>query len=280
MKKNILLSINSFNRFVGPRGSFREWWDHIETMVIHPYRDMLDVAIYDDGSTDEGMIDFLCSLKSDGRIDWLTLGPERNHLLPLIRTSRGNLGYAYSTYGWPEHEFILHFDTDIWFVKPEEDKGFDWLNTCMDRLRGSPGTFATSLWGCLWSNGPDYSDDRWPSWFHLSWSDPLWVESDFFTSRMFLARTGELEKASKDALTEIGQPGKTRNKRRSLIGKIDSYERLANKNIVHAHRRNVAILRGDYSGVITRHLDRLTDLKWAKLRLGIRQDANIKRSKS
>ena len=246
-------------------------------MVIQPYRDILDVAIYDDGSTDEGMIDYLCRLKSEGRVDWLTLGPDRNASLPLPRGSSGNIGYAYSLCGWPEHEFVMHFDTDIWFVKPEEEKGFDWLNACLSRLRGSPGTFATSLWGCLWSNGPNYSDDRFPSWFHMRWGDPVWVESDFFTTRMFVARSKELAEASDAALTELGKPGQTRGGRRSLIGKLDSYERLANKNLVHARRRGTAFLRADHSGVVTRHLDRLTDLEWARKRLGIRNESKIKR---
>jgi len=273
----VLLSINSFNRFVGPRGYFREWWEHIESMVIRPYRDMLDIAVYDDGSTDEGMVDYLYGLKSDGRVDWLTLGPDRNSTLPLPRGSSGNIGYAYSLCGWPEHEFVMHFDTDIWFVKPEEETGFDWLGACLGKLCSSPGTFATSLWGCLWSNGPNYDDNRYPSWFHLRWNDPAWVESDFFTTRMFVARSNELAEASDAALTELGKPGQTRGGRRSLIGKLDSYERLANKNLVSGRHRSTAFLREDYSGVATRHLDRMTDLMWAKIRLGIRNESKIDR---
>ena len=274
-KPRVLLSVNTYNRF-GGGAYFPKWWEHIEKMVVEPYRDMLDVAVYDDGSTDEGMGDYLVGLKKSGRVDWLTLGPDRNPLLPLARHAFGNVGYAYSLSGWPEHEFILHFDTDIWFVRPEEDRGFDWLNTCIDRLRGSEATFATSLWGCLWSNGASYRDDRPPSWFHLRWEDPSWVESSFFSTRMFLARSNELAENSVAALTEVGRPGWTRNNRRSLIGRIDSYERLVNKNEIYAKRRHAAFLRQE-SGVVTLHINWLKDLAWAKRRLGVRSEADIKR---
>jgi len=84
-----------------------------------------------------------------------------------------------------------------------------------------------------------------------------------------------MAEASDAALTEFGRPGHTRGGRRSLIGKLDSYERLANKNLVSGRRRGTAFLREDHSGVATRHLDRMTDLMWAKKRLGIRGESQI-----
>lgn len=269
---SILLSVNCFNRF--HRGEyFPRWWEHIESLVVKPYRDMLNVAVYDDGSTDEGMIGYLTGLKRSGRVDWLTLGPHRGPQLPLARHSFGNAGYAYALSGWPEHEFVLHFDTDVWFVRPEEDRGFDWLGACVGKLREDPQVFATSLWGCLWGNGPSYRDDRPPSWFHLRPDeDPTWVRSDFFSTRMFLARARELELCNLAALTEVGQPGGTRNNRRGLIGRIDSYERLVNKNEIYGKQRHAAFL-GRGSGVVTRHLNGPRELMWAARRLGIRSEA-------
>ena len=269
----ILLSVNCFNRFHGG-AYFPRWWEHIESMVVKPYRAALDVAVYDDGSADEGMVDYLVWLKSAGRVDWLDLGPRRGPGLPLARHAFGNAGYAYSLSGWPEHEFVLHFDTDIWFVRPEEDRGLDWLGACVEKLRGDPRAFAASLWGCLWSNGASYRDDKPPSWFHLRDGGAMWVESDFFSTRMFLARARELEPGNLAALTEVGQPGRTRNNRRGLIGRIDSYERLVNKSEIYGKQRYVAFLRRE-GGVVTRHLDGLREFAWAARRLGIRSEATV-----
>ena len=261
---NVLLSVNCFNRFRG--GYFQRWWEHIESQVVRPYRSALDVAVYDDGSADEGMIDYLVGLKRSGRADWLTLGPRRGPGLPLARHAFGNAGYAYSLSGWPEHEFVLHFDTDIWFVRPEEDRGLDWLGACVEKLRGDPRAFAASLWGCLWSNGASYRDDKPPSWFHLRDGGAMWVESDFFSTRMFLARARDLEPSNLAALTEVGQRGTAR--RRRLVGRIDSYERIAHKNEIRG-KRHVAILKRE-SGVVTRHLNGPQELAWAEEHLGIR----------
>ena len=273
---NILLSVNCFNRFHGG-GYFPRWWEHVESQVVRPYRGALDVAVYDDGSSDAGMVDYLNGLKRSGRVDWLTLGPRRGPSLPLARHAFGNAGYAYSLSGWPEHEFVLHFDTDIWFVCPGEDRGLDWLGACVAKLRGEPRAFAASLWGGLWSNGPSYMDDRPPSWFHLRPGGPMWMESDFFSTRMFLARARELEAANLAAVAEVGQPGKTRNNRRGLVGKIDSYERLVNKNEIYGKQRYVAFLRRE-SGVVTRHLNGPREFAWATRRLGIRSEAVTCRS--
>jgi len=267
----ILLSVNCFNRFHGG-AYFPRWWEHIESQVVRPYRDMLDVALYDDGSTDEGMSDYLVGLKKSGRVDWLTLGPRRGPSLPLARHAFGNAGYAYSLSGWPEHEFVLHFDTDVWFVCPEKDRGFDWLGACVKKLRGDPRSFAASLWGCLWSNGASYRDGKPPSWFHLR-GVGAWVESDFFSTRMFLARARELGPSNLAALTEVGQRGTAR--RRRLVGRIDSYERLAHKNEIRG-RRHIAILRQE-SGVVTRHLNGPRELAWAEEQLGIRSTASVDR---
>lgn len=269
----VLLVINCFNRF---KLYFPAWWQHIEAMVVKPYRDMLDVAIYDDGSNEPGMVQYLNELKQAGRIDWLTLGPKRNTKVPLARHAFGNIGYAYSLGGWPEHEFLLHFDTDIWFIKPDLDKGFDWLNAFIDKLEEDPRVFGTSLWGCLWSSGASYKDDKPPSWFHLQWDDPAWIMSTFFSTRMFLARSEELKMANKAALTEIGKLGETRNNRKQLVGKIDSYERLVNKNEIYGKKKTVAFLRQEF-GVVTRHIDQPKHLAWAKRRLGIRDEAKIER---
>jgi hypothetical protein len=268
----ILLSINCFNRFHGG-GYFPRWWEHVESMVVKPYRGALDVAVYDDGSADEGMVDYLVWLKSAGRVDWLTLGPRRGPGLPLARHAFGNAGYAYSLSGWPEHEFVLHFDTDVWFVRPEEDRGLDWLGACVEKLRADPRAFAASLWGGLWSNGASYRDDKPPSWFHLRTEDPVWVESDFFSTRMFLARARELEAVNLAALTEVGRRGTAR--RRRLVGRIDSYERLAYKNEI-CGKRHIAILRRE-SGVVTRHLNGPHELAWAEEHLGIRSVPSVGR---
>lgn len=273
MAAQILFTVNCFNRF----GIFPEWWEHIEAMVVTPYRDMLDVAVYDDGSSDPNVVQYLCELKRDGRIDWLTLGPDRNSILPLAKHSFANVGYAYSFCGWPEHEFLLHFDTDIWFVYPEKDRGFDWLSACVDRLRDDPRTFSASLWGSLWSQGASYKDDEPPSWFRLSQNDPVWIESRFFSTRMFLVKTEEIDGETNSAsLKEVGKPGKTRNNRQGLIGKLDSYERIINKNIIYERDRVVSVLAPE-SGVVTRHVDRTSHLRWAKKRLGIRSSTAIEK---
>jgi hypothetical protein len=266
---NILLSVNCFNRF---HGYFPRWWEHIESQVVRPYRDALDVALYDDGSTDEGMVDYLTGLRSAGRVDWLTLGPRRGPNLPLARHAFGNAGYAYSLSGWPEHEFVLHFDTDVWFVCPGEDRGFDWLGACVAKLRGDPRAFAASLWGCLWSNGASYRDHRPPSWFHLRHGG-AWVESDFFSTRMFLTRARELEPINLAAVAEVSQRGTAR--RRRMVGRIDSYERIAHKNEIRG-KRYIAILRKE-SGVVTRHLNGPQELAWAEKQLGIRSTASVNR---
>ena len=251
--KPTLLSINCFNEFK----TFPQWWRHIESTVVMPYRDILDIAVYDDGSTDPEMLRYLHKLKAAGRIDWLTLGPRASRGLSFARHAKANAGYAYALTGWPDHEFILHFDTDIWFIDPSPNKplGFDWLEAMMNHLRERQTVFSTALCGCLWSNGTSYRHDREPSWFQLRWpKDGEWASCRFFSTRMFLARQKQLaeESFSHDALRKKGRRDTVRNGRRSLIGKIDSYERFVT-TWTHRNNQTVSILK-PVSGVVTRHI--------------------------
>jgi len=71
----------------------------------------------------------------------------------------------------------------------------------------------------------------------------------------------------------VGQRGTAR--RRRLVGRIDSYERLVNKSELRG-KRHIAILRRE-SGVVMRHLNGPQELAWAEEHLGVRSVPSVGR---